>query len=65
MLQHLKIGVKNSPNRTLRLHFEWDSAISTGVFDACADIANAGDHSSLSNCGPDGLADEEGCWTCD
>ena len=42
MLQHLKIGVKNSPNRTLCLHFEWDSAISTGVFDACADIANAG-----------------------
>lgn len=24
MLQHLKIGVKHSPNRTLRLHFAWD-----------------------------------------
>jgi len=23
MLQHLKIGVKDLPNRTLRLRFEW------------------------------------------
>ena len=35
MLQHLKIGVKDSPNRTLRLHFEWDAEDSVVVIGHC------------------------------
>ena len=35
MLQHLKIGVKDSPNRTLRLHFEWDAEDGVVVIGHC------------------------------
>jgi hypothetical protein len=35
MLQHLKIGVKDSPNRTLRLHFEWDPEDGVVVIGHC------------------------------
>lgn len=35
MLQHLKIGVKDSPNRTLRLHFEWDPGDGVVVIGHC------------------------------
>lgn len=35
MLQHLKIGVKDSPNRTLRLHFEWDPEDDVVVIGHC------------------------------
>ena len=35
MLQHLKIGVKDSPNRTLRLHFEWDQEAGVVVIGHC------------------------------
>lgn len=35
MLQHLKIGVKDSANRTLRLHFEWDPEDGVVVIGHC------------------------------
>lgn len=35
MLQHLKIGVKDSPNRTLRLHFEGDPGDGVVVIGHC------------------------------
>jgi hypothetical protein len=35
MLQHLKIGVKDSPNRTLRLHFAWDPEDGVVVIGHC------------------------------
>lgn len=35
MLQHLKIGVKDSANRTLRLHFEWDGEAGVVVIGHC------------------------------
>lgn len=35
MLQHLKIGVKDSVNHTLRLHFEWDAEDGVVVIGHC------------------------------
>lgn len=35
MWQHLKIGYKDSPNRTLRLHFHWDEELRQVVIGHC------------------------------
>jgi len=35
MWQHLKIGVKDSENRTLRLHFCWDAELWQVVIGHC------------------------------
>jgi hypothetical protein len=35
MWQHLKIGAKDSINRTLRIHFYWDSNLSKVVIGHC------------------------------
>ena len=43
MLQHLKIGVKDSINRTLRIHFLWDPVVGKVV------IGHCGKHLPLPN----------------
>jgi hypothetical protein len=35
MWQHLKIGVKESENRTLRIHFNWDDDLAQVVIGHC------------------------------
>ena len=44
MWQHLKIGVKDSPNRTLRVHFHWDDGLQQIVIGHCGKHLHSPNH---------------------
>jgi hypothetical protein len=44
MWQHLKIGVKDSPNHTLRVHFHWDNDLQQVVIGHCGQHLHSPNH---------------------
>jgi len=44
MWQHLKIGVKDSTNRTLRVHFQWDEELEQVVIGHCGEHLHSPNH---------------------
>jgi hypothetical protein len=44
MWQHLKIGVKDSPNHTLRVHFHWDNDLQQVVIGHCGKHLHSPNH---------------------
>ncbi|WP_157665332.1 hypothetical protein [Cyanobium sp. NIES-981] len=44
MWQHLKIGIKDSTNRTLRIHFAWDDELGQVVIGHCGGHLHSPNH---------------------